>query len=231
LFQSLKRFMLSNRSRGQSFLELALVLPVLLILLLGVTEVAFYIGSYMDVVDLTREAARFASVRDPSAVNSDYDCSAGSDLNFFYDTACVISPPAGTPGCISTFCNGFNPYVTLNPATDDVVISVFTISGGAVSDSTVFSLSHIFGPTDNYKKNCQGATVRSSPYYSTTHINSLLLSDAPANKGYVAVEVYYCYDQVFGIPLITDFIPNPLQIHAYTLMPLPAAQPTPTPIP
>jgi len=47
----------------------------------------------------------------------------------------------------------------------------------------------------------------------------------------VAVEVYYCYNQVFNIPLFSIFVPNPIQIHAYTLMPLPGSIPTPTPIP
>ena len=34
-------------------------------MLLGMVEVVVFIGRYLDVLDLTREAARFASVRDP----------------------------------------------------------------------------------------------------------------------------------------------------------------------
>ncbi len=41
-----------------------MVLPVLIILLLGVVEVTLFLGRYLDVLDLTREAARFASARD-----------------------------------------------------------------------------------------------------------------------------------------------------------------------
>ncbi len=54
-----------GRFRGQSFLELALILPILLIMLMGLVEVSLFIGRYLDILDLTREAARFASVRDP----------------------------------------------------------------------------------------------------------------------------------------------------------------------
>ena len=54
-----------RRFRGQSFLELALILPILLIMLMGLVEVSLFIGRYLDILDLTREAARFASVRDP----------------------------------------------------------------------------------------------------------------------------------------------------------------------
>ena len=57
-------------SRGQSFVELALVVPILLLILLGVVEVAFFMGRYLDVLDLTREAARFASGRSPYLITA-----------------------------------------------------------------------------------------------------------------------------------------------------------------
>ncbi len=65
--RSIRIFKPGPRSRGQSFLELALVLPILLLMLMGLVEVAIYIGRYLDALDLTREAARFASIRDPFA--------------------------------------------------------------------------------------------------------------------------------------------------------------------
>jgi hypothetical protein len=47
----------------------------------------------------------------------------------------------------------------------------------------------------------------------------------------VAVEFFYCHAQILNLPIMSDYLPNPIQIHAYTIMPLPAAAPTPTPIP
>jgi hypothetical protein len=235
-------------TRGQSFVELALVLPVLLLILLGLVEVAFFISRYLDVLDLSREAARFASVRDPFATG-DLNCSTTDDLNFFYDTSCMMSPPSGSPGCPNAqYCNGFNHYLELDLNTDDVVIKGFTITGNNISDqyphpngywalsnvdfssSTDLNLTNGTLP-DNFTKDCEGNVVRSDPHFTAARVQSLLLSGAPTNKGYVAVEVYYCHQQVLGIPIITDLIPNPLQIRAFTIMPLPAAQPTPTPIP
>ena len=236
-------------TRGQSFVELALILPILLLMLLGLVEVSFFIGRYLDVLDLSREAARFASVRDPFATG-DLNCSTTNDLNFFYDTSCMMSPPSEmAASCTNAqYCNGFNPYLTLDLSKDDVVITAFTISGNLISNqypqpNGYWALSNVdfSGPSDlnltngtlpnNFLKDCEGNVIRTEPHYTKTLVESLLLSAAPANKGYVAVEVYYCYEQVLGIPIITDIIPNPLQIRAYTIMPLPAAQPTPTPIP
>jgi len=262
--------------RGQSFLELALVLPVLLIMLLGLVEVAYFIGHYLDALDLTREAARFASIRDPFApIVSDLNCFTADRFNFYWDTACVFSPPeqadcdAALPdngkdlggGNLLYWCNGMNQYLDFNPATDDIVISLYTVKKdnsigathphgaesvtdykGNISYYWAFS-NHKTGTyvaTDNWKKDCQGNVVRTEPYYTQARLEdqlNLSTSEFPSNvtpaavnsnRGFVAVEIFYCHRQILGVPLLTDFIPNPLMLHTYTLMPLPAAAPTAT---
>lgn len=246
-----RRIVLKIKStRGQSFLELALVLPILLLMLLGLVELTFFMGRYLDILDLSKEAARFASMRDPFSPGSDLDCSTTNDLNFYYDSSCMLSPPAGSAACTeSQYCNGFNPLLTLNLATDDVVITAFTIAGHEVSDqwpepNSYWALSNVDfandvdlnfnsnpGHPDRFKYDCKGNAVRTEPYYTDDRIEALMLDTSPGNKGYITVEVYYCYVQVLGLPIISDILPNPMQVHAYALMPLPAAQPTPTPIP
>jgi hypothetical protein len=253
--------------RGQSFLELALVLPVILIMLLGLVEVSFFIASYLDTLDLTREAARFASVRDPfDGKGSDvytvpsyasFDCLITNDpskFDFYFMTACIFSPPlpqVGVSGCADPkFCNGLNSYAQLNPLTDDIVISIFTVSnvshaGSAGGSSTVTDqwpsgkgywsysedkLGKLAGQ-GNWTKDCSGTNVRTQPYYTSAVVNAAMDSAAVPTKGFVAIEYYYCYQQVLGIPILTNFIPNPMRVHVYTLMPNPAAQPTDTPIP
>ncbi len=243
---------LARRGRGQSFLELALILPILLIMLVGMVEIVLFIGRYLDVLDLTREAARFASQRDPQisdlvdgATPGDYDCSTAGAFNFFYDTACIFSPPIGSSACWdSDYCNGLNPYMIMNMATDDVIVTAFTISADAVQnvwpkdipaavggDDKYWALSNYdvdAAHNDNWLLNCQGEVTRSEPHYTASRVTSNLIADAPDSKGYVAVEFFYCYNQILNLPLFTDFVPNPIQIHAYTVMPLPTSRPTPT---
>jgi hypothetical protein len=50
-----------RRERGQSLVELALTLPVLLLLLVGLVEVGSALNAYMTVVDVTRDGARLGS--------------------------------------------------------------------------------------------------------------------------------------------------------------------------
>jgi hypothetical protein len=247
LYQRYKAVLSSHPKlkKAQSFVELALILPILIMILLGVVEISFMVSQYLDLLDLTREAARFASVRDPfDSTTPDYDCRVGTPFFFYYDTACVFSPPDGSASCIANdpFCNGVNPFVALDPAVDDVVISVFSVSdaGGTyeVKDAwpepngywALSNISDPLHPKNNWTKDCQGNVVRTEPYYTIDTVTERLNSDAntPHSKGFVAVELYYCYHQVLKLALV---FPDPLRLHAYTLMSLPAAAPTPTPRP
>ena len=47
--------------RGQGLLEMAVILPVLLILMLGVVEVGYALRSYLIVVNANREGCRYAA--------------------------------------------------------------------------------------------------------------------------------------------------------------------------
>jgi hypothetical protein len=250
---------MSNSQRGQSFLELALLLPIILLLLAGLVEVGFFINRYLDALDLTREAARFASNRDPFATSGDTRCSNPDVLNFYYDIACFFSPPAYTeplsPSCQGLpspsapvsgfeFCNGFLPYLTYKSDQDDVVISVFTITtqvtqcwpepsgDGDCLTPKYWALSDNDwdgSNSGNWQKDCEGNVIQTEPYFTKAVIDPIVsTSGAPGNKAMVAVEFYYCYHQILHVPVFYSLIPDPLRVHAYTLMPIPAAQPTAT---
>lgn len=229
----MKKTLGSEKTRGQSFVELALIIPTLLLLIAGLVEVGFYIYSYLTALDMTREAARFASLRDPftltvpAGVLPDAACS-DNDLHYYFDTACIILDP------------GFNPYITLDPNIDDVAISVITVSGNVISDrwpadgDGVWSLATAstgWSGTESWTKDCDGSVVHTAPFFTNAELQSMFQSGAPVNKGLVIVEIYYCYEQVLNLPVLSDFIPNPIRMHVYSMMPAFEAIPTPTPIP
>jgi hypothetical protein len=228
-----------RKSNGQSFVELAIVLPLLLFLLIGFVEVGAIIYSYLSMLDVAREAARFASEHDPDILEGP---GAGgfcedNELHFFQDTACVI---VGA---------GFNPDIVLDPTTDDVTISVFTINDNQVTDRLpndgdgVWSL---YG--DNWTRNCDGSLKSITPFMQDNELEDLLLTPtlgpgtptpdsgtaypaAPKDKGRVLVEVYYCHEQLLNLPLLSNLLPNPIPLHAYSFMPAPAVAPTATALP
>lgn len=254
-----------RRTKGQAFIELALVLPILILLVLGVVEIALFTGRYLDILDLTREAARFASVRDPFELYvGPRDCGDADNFNFFFHTSCIFSPPVGSPDCNTPswcpddgsgnpgkcFCNGLNPYLVFDPDRDDIVMSVYTVTNTEDPATHVVSnqVTNVWPPSgywalsnpdgtgdpnlENWKNDCDGnVDLTKTPHFTPSVVNSMLSASAPPSKGFVAVEFYYCYDQALNVPIITDIIPNPLRLNAYTLMPLPEAAPTPTPMP
>jgi hypothetical protein len=247
-----------RQTRAQSFVELALVLPVLFLILAGLVEVAIYIGMYLNILDMTREAARFASVRDPfvTAALNTVSCEPADaahpnpPFNFYYHTSCIFSPTHSSTCPNPDWCNGINEFLAFDPAVDDIVISVYTVSGNHITDSwpgglhdtnpphAVLNSYWAFSENDadtahdsNFTRDCQGTEVRTEPYFNVDRVEALLDPTAPPAKGFVAVEFYYCYHQILGLPLLTDFVPNPMQIHAYTIMPLPASAPTATTTP
>jgi len=239
----LRKFNLRDRQNGQSLVELAIILPLLLLMLIGMVEVAFTMFIYLTELDLTREAARFASIRDFSALApfgdlnptgpvspacaNDEDgnpitdparCAClDEDLHFFLDAACFFTDQK------------LNPFLPFNQSTDDVVITVYTIAGGHISEhhpaAGYWSLNN-----DNWTRDCEGNTVRSAPFFSDADVEANFVSTAPADKGLVLVEAYYCWNPVAYLPFISDYIPSTVQLHAYTFMPSPEAIPTPTPI-
>ncbi len=213
---------LKQKPNGQSFVELALIFPILLMLVAGMVEVGFYAYTYLTLLELTREAARFASVRDIFA--ADYDdtslpqsaCDDGSKLHFYYDTACILVDET----------LGFNPYLPIDPNMDDVAISVFTIDDRTISNrwpsdgDGVWSLY-----SDNWQKDCDGNVVTTTPFLTNTDVVSLMDAQAPDDDGIVVVEVYHCHYQVLNLPMLNAFA-NPMRIHAYSVISASEAVPT-----
>jgi len=236
-----KRRRSKKKSAGQSFVELAIVLPVLLFLLIGFVEVGAIIYNYLSLMDVVREAARFAADRDPEVLNGDmssYPHSACLDdaLHYYLDTACVI---IGT---------NFNQDIDLDPATDDVAISIFTIDNDVVVDRKPNDADGVWSLySDNWTKNCDGSLNSTTPFFPQGVGNAWVAYTPPtvgagtptvnipagglSDKGIVLVEVYYCHEQILNLPLISDIIPNPVPLHAFAVMPAPKAAPTPTPLP
>lgn len=52
-------------ARGQSLVELTITLPVLLVMLMGLAEIGWFANSYLTLLDVVREAGRFAATGDP----------------------------------------------------------------------------------------------------------------------------------------------------------------------
>ena len=102
----------ANRNeKGQSFVELSLIVILLMIFVAGIVEFGFALNNYLNLVDASREAVRYSSNFDP------FDEVGKEDPNFYIQTAELTE-------------DIMQPLV-LNPSVgDDIVISFFSVASG-----------------------------------------------------------------------------------------------------
>jgi hypothetical protein len=208
-----------KKSRGQSIVEFMVLLPVLIMMLSGLIEFGFMLNYYLDIIDAAREAARFAANDDP--IHNDAT-GAYQDPNcqFYLRTQLVGQ---------QSLSIGSGGQATLNPATDDIIISAYGVIGANVINRFPVNLL-----------GCPGLNIASgevslyanhtSELDTATQIEAKLDALAP-NTGLVSVEIFYDYDMILGLPWITAFVPNPVTLYAYSIMPNSHVEPTPTPLP
>lgn len=194
-----------KRSKAQSAVELTLIFTVLLFLLTTMVEFGILLNTYITVQDAARTGAREAAVADP-IVNP----------ALFFNTdfgVPKITNNALLPLTLDTTC--------ANPATDpcdDMIISVFSVRSGQT-------------PTRLYNVSVYG---NKSTQFTPAQIGARLDAGAP-NTGLVVIEIFYSYRQWLNMPWTgTDFFENDNELipfRVFAIMPLSAAEPTPTPRP
>ncbi len=212
---------LKRRKRGQGLVEFTIMAPILLVILSGLFEFGFLLNEYIDVLDGAREAARFAADNNP--FNDDY-----SDRLDYYLTVSDLAIQTSQP---VELCIDADPLDGLRCGDDaadivngDVVISVFGIAkpGPIV---TRFPNPPVASTPGEYSR-----FGNETSNFTSGDVAALVEATSP-NTGVVIVEVTYYYDQKFSLPWITAFIPDPIIVETHTIMPVVAAEPTPTPIP
>jgi Flp pilus assembly protein TadG len=117
--------------RGNSLVETALVLPVILVLFLGIIEVGFFLFAHVQVANATREGARYGSlcrqyatcdqlsdvVRSTVFSEAQFlnmtDAGAGGNTTVTVQPASLTSVPAiGDPITVTVAYNYVSPFVS-----------------------------------------------------------------------------------------------------------------------
>ena len=128
-----------------------------------------------------------------------------ADASFYANAAATVKD-ALEPRTV----NDTTRKILLDSAHDDVIITVYSVCGNKVVSFPSAGGYHMYNNATSTFTNASMLTSR--------------LSGAP-NAGILLVEVVYNYHQVLALPWITAFVPNPTPLRAYTIMPIPAAEP------
>jgi hypothetical protein len=330
----LKTYFERQRTLGQSLVELALTFPALLILLSGVVEFGIAFNHYVNLVEATREGARYAVDGDPCNTGDifgtvDYGkkchkqtahqppplkqelwCPDG------YSTVCataawgfnpgkpiyiavlqpitgVVTPDATHTGpYVNDIYSGTSPYAQTNlldwglagdnkpdpvcgnttidyyekiacvalgaaepsyldPAKDDIVISIYRVySDAAQSRLTLLNPTLTTDAVWPYVSDdsVRGTAVNPSGLsipgqwvlwgnktsrmtfsQMQAYFANYLTDQTHPGAGVAVVEMFYHYNWVMGLPWLTAIFPLGLEFYTYTVVPVPAGEPQPTP--
>jgi hypothetical protein len=189
----------------------------------GLIEFGFALNVYLDLIDTAREVARFLADDDPV-----------HDVNG--NVWVIPQAPNGDPEPKGFYDRGWSlawlvltqaGQVVLDPTSDDFIISIFAVDNGAIVNrfpppyiDSVTGCSQ--GGENGWRFHCRKVSGLTQADIQT-RINAT--PSIPPDTGVVAVEVYHDFHMVMALPWITLFVPDPITLHAYSIMPNRAATP------
>jgi hypothetical protein len=111
---------------GQALLELALIVPILVILVMAIFQFAYVLESQVGLTNAIREAGRRVAATEPTGV-VDW---AGAETNFVVEQLCGTTPGSCGTGLFDENVQGFDEtwLVALNPV---VTFCTDTVGGDA----------------------------------------------------------------------------------------------------
>jgi hypothetical protein len=184
-------------------------------LLSSLIEFGFAINEYLDLIDTTRETARFLSDQDPFANPT----TKSMDENFYLDGVDEMDTTIQRAG-----------WITLDPSVDDLVITVFSVESAALP----FTITRY--PAEFSDTRCGGAQnggnygwrryCKKSTKFTNQAVHDRIdsISSAP-DTGIVLVEIYYDYHMKLGLPWVTGIVGDTITLHAYSFAPNAASEP------
>jgi len=213
-----------HRRRGQSLVEFAILLPVLLVMMSGVIEFGLLLNYYLDLIDAAREAARWASDADPIRNDSGVYV---EDFDPFYTRTQQLTKEALLAASDNRIDWIDHPLDLADNLDDDCGV---TIDGG--NDIVISAFGAMNGTVSRRFPTGWPTGIplcgNQVSEFTTAEIAAMLDPLAPTT-GLVLVEVFYDYHMVMALPWITAFVPDPITLHAYSIMPNANVEPTPTP--
>jgi hypothetical protein len=188
--------------RGQGLLELAVILPVLLILLIGLVEIGFALRDYLVVVNAGREGCRFAA-RERFTLSDVHDrvVSAGGTIR-------LHDPLRDVPFLRTSSIEG------LDPNTGVIVTDISTDYSGEPLTVTV----RFFGVFPDGTKPISSTQIINRHRPVTQDINAARTEEGYEEVGnhIVVVEVFFMHHPLWNNPFVP--LPDPIMMHAQTEM-------------
>jgi Flp pilus assembly protein TadG len=208
-------FKSNSSSKGQSFVELSIVILLLMLLAGGIAEFGVLLNRYLNLLDGVREAARYSASYDPFA-------------------PCTGSSTPDSDGVCKLFWNNaeiqavqvISPVELSRPRNDDIVLSFFTVDGdGATCVRHIVRYPTYEGENGySWVKYGDGTTAgtgtaNKTSQQSTAAVHAMMNDCAPP-VSVMLVEIFYNYPQTLKAPFYEQAFPDPIPTYVFAVMPL-----------
>ena len=197
----------SRSAPGQSFVELTLIVVPLMLLVVGIAEYGMLLNRYLNAVDGAREAARYNANYNPFCpeFSTDPSCPAGTVTSEYYSSTAALAEQVMYP-------------VELDPDLgDDVIVSFFTVSGGVVTARYPLADGESGWSWSQHKT---GYGVRNQVSKQHTNFIESRMDNTAPDISVSLVEIFYNYPQTLRMPILLEFIPDPIPVYTYAIMPI-----------
>ena len=193
-----------KRKNGQSLVELALTLPILLLLFLGLIELAFVLRAYLILVNANREAARFAS----RGTFTDEQIANQAVVSFAGQLPAATSGPDMNTGIAITRFS-----IPADPSEPGTIRMPVYYSGTVPSiRSTKLDVYAELAKLEADNKAFNDALVATHPD-AVRGIHNVIF-----------VETYYDHEEVLHAPIVEWLFPDPIVLYVRTMMRIAAAR-------
>jgi len=188
----MKRKWLQKKEEGQSLLELAIILPIVLLLFVGMAEVGWAIHSYVTVATAAREATRFGA-----RANFDAEEVAEAALVALGALDVQLEGPDVNTTVIATFVD--------IDSTGTYTITTPYITGTLPVASSLFS-----GDFDVDQIAQDNVAFNQDPFHCPIGV------DPPCGtrNDIIVVEIFYRHHQLLALPMMSDILSNPIEIYS-----------------
>jgi Flp pilus assembly protein TadG len=221
-------------AQAQSFVEFALLLPLLILLLLIMVELGFVLNAYLSLLDSTRQTARVYSNINPFVLITDNSTTPATitkedDLTYYGAAAALLVETLDSNSYQIDFDES-------SDAPDNVLVSVIGVDVNTTPNPDTITIIRHPDSSEYWALNPDSvADGQTSKYADDEIIKSYMTKggSTPVTTGLLIIEVYYGYEGTLQVPGLTFFNTtigfatdaNPLVLYASSVMPLSPAKP------
>ncbi len=212
-----------RQREGQSLVEFAMTLPVLLLMFVGLIEVGAALRNYLVIVNANREGTRFAA--------------RGRWFDSESDIQDIFRRTIAAGGCLSQHCTA-EDYVTIMrtvskgewPANTAIAITFIEVPD-QVDDTMsqmVYEEPIIHGPwisgtlpgdAQPIKADARAAQAQADNFaFNQKYFLQEHLIDIPAEDNLVIFEIWFNHEQLLKLPIFTAILPERFVLYARSEM-------------